>query len=173
MLELRAILVGLVYAFVAVIIMRLGYHGLKLNVGNRSKNVITIGEIHKSHKEWDGEVVSLILDSCEYSTNDETGLHLYRILPSDINNNVWLFYAAKTKLNPRDTVFGVMQSITSQYPELLIKSGDFSNIYVIEHTPKPKKWYWNIMLIGVPLLFLRAFVQAMYRMLKGKSYYAE
>ena len=170
MRQIRAILIGLSYSAVAIFIMKLGYNGLKLNLSEKSDNILTVEEIYKSHSNMEGDVVSIRIDSTKYVATDEEGLMVFRLLPFDSINDVWVNYASVHKLFNNDTVFGVFESLEFHYPELLIEDGNYTDIYVVKHFEEPRKWYWNMLLILVPMLFLRAFLQAMFRMFKGEKY---
>ncbi|MGB0850223.1 MAG: hypothetical protein ACPGTP_03185 [Bacteroidia bacterium] len=169
MKAVQGVFVGIIYAGVALVVMKLGFDGFKLNYAGVSAQTFRIVEVYHEAKSLDGQVISIAVDSSIYLTNLEHGTNVYQFTPLDSSlRDIRVLYESSSQVY--DTVFGVFQTLESEYPELILESGDFSNMYIIKHTPEPRKWYWNLMLILVPLLFLRAFVQAMSRMLKGVKY---
>lgn len=166
---LRAILIGITYSSLAIFIIKLGYDGLKINIACKRSSTHNIYEVYKNSSNLDGTVLSIAVDSSIYIAQIEDQNHIFQFYPRDSSSkDIRVVYEYQSKVH--DTVFGVFQSLVSEYPELLLESDDFSNMYIIKHTPNPRKWYWNVLLIALPLLFLKAFMQAMYRMFKGAKY---
>jgi len=169
MRELQAILIGVAYSAVALIIMKLGYDGFKLNFADKHGSTYGILDVYEKAQELDGEVISILVDSSAHVAKVESNSHIYQFYPLNSSGiDVRVMYENTKSI--KDTVFGVFQSLTAEYPELILESNDFSNMYIIRHCPDPRKWYWNALLMLVPILFIRAFLQAMYRMLKGVKY---
>lgn len=169
MKAIQGVIIGVIYTGIALVVMKLGYDGFKINFAGAKAETYDIVQVYQDADVLDGQVLSIAIDSSFYIAQLEHGTRIYQFAPLDSSMlDVRVVYEHTSQVY--DTVFGVFQSLESEYPELVLESENFSNVFIIKHTPEPRKWYWNVFLVGIPLLFFRAFLQAMYRMFKGVNY---
>ncbi len=190
MSDFKLILSGISIAIIAFIAIRIGITGLKTNI--KSDKLI--------HVSWKNMVKDPVFYIDKYVQIDCVYTYNHRLEISGENRKSVSFITSladdhydslvilQRKLrffiktngilehsfekNPTGIVRNLSNELGSEAMHVL-ESGDeeiLADAILIDTLEKPRKWYWNVLLILIPLTFILLFAKAIYIKVKSKTF---
>lgn len=134
----------------------------------KGSNVYTLEEVYQNYENLKGDAITVAIDSSDFAAEMGEGENLYGIFPRPKSFKSLMFYQSSNLV--ADTVYGVLSSVLDLYPDAVFEDANVDNFHVISDGSNPRKWYWNVLMIVGPLLYLGAFLNGIVNMLKGERF---
>jgi hypothetical protein len=185
MSELKLILSGVSIAVLAILAMRTGFNGLKTNFKSGTLKTVAWESFARNPEPFMDQYIQI--DSVLTHEHlleievDKKNSHfeLITALAGAHPGNLNIRFFAKSKnleehmvtKNLRGIVRNLEGELNKEEIEMM-GSGDarvLPGAILVDTTDTPRKWYWNLLLLLGPLVFILSFAKALYNKATGKT----
>jgi len=167
MRAIRLLISAVFFGFFSYKVLLIGVSGIKVNIKTRGHTYTN------SYNQW--ALDSLMYNYCRLKLQNSV-----RII--ELENKQFLFASSETsKISSRTLYYladieqaevtGVVKPMKEVDSELFrfSDSDDLTTLYFIDQEERPRKWYWNALMVILPILYCFAMIRALVKMAKGEK----
>lgn len=166
MKTIRLLAGAVFFGYFSYRILSFGVSGLQVNLNGSELKTISFTDKDMRISDFTYSECLIKADTSYFNSRINQHKLLYNYIYLGNSDTAIFYYLSSSSRNNVRGILKPLENIDSDYFQV---EEQCNNCFYIDEEDKPRKWYWNLLMIAIPSLYLVVFVKAIFKLFKGEK----